>query len=302
MMALHTSIGIMNQGRAVIYMDEEGGQELVQERLYALGAHPDMVSELFIYIPFPKLSWDDEDLLALDEVFEVVGKCVAPVGLIVFDSLPDFLAAAGLNEDKAQDVTNFVHKVLGVARERGVAQLVLDHLVKPEKGAKTRSKYSRGSGAKLGKADAAILIETAHEFDAKTSGQLGLYKTKDRYGRLDVPKLGEVSLLVDVIVQSGHIEFREAGAAYVVPYDREAQIDRQVVAVLQANGECSTNKILHAKDEEGKKVITFSDGDVRSRLDQLVRSGRVVCSNGLRDSKNYRLAGNGDGIPRELTI
>jgi len=202
-LALWLALQAINTGATVIYLDEEGGPELIAERLIRLGATPSQIARHLIYVPFPARAWD----LADQAGFHHLLAAHPDAALAVFDSLPDFLAMAGKSEDSAQEVTWWINRVCGICRDHGVAQIVLDHLPKPDSDAKkrTRSRYSRGSGAKLAKADATFLLETGREFDAHRSGQLKLWKTKDRRGRLALPSLGSNPIVIDVTVGDGRL-------------------------------------------------------------------------------------------------
>lgn len=201
--ALWLCLAMMRSGYAVVYLDEEGGAELVAERLLAMGADPAMVDELFWYYPFPERSWSPVDVEALRRLLDSIS---APIGAVVLDSLPDFLAAADMDEDRGREVTDFVRRLLGPARDVGAALLVLDHLAKPKEdgGAKRkRSKYSRGSGAKLAKAHLTMLLEAPEEFDRFRSGRLHLWATKDRRGFTRLPRLNQAPVVLEVNVEAG---------------------------------------------------------------------------------------------------
>jgi KaiC/GvpD/RAD55 family RecA-like ATPase len=197
-LAVWLALNCIDAGGSVLYLDEEGGPELIAERLRLLGATRQRIAGRLHYLPFPTRQWDLADQAALTELLDQHPD----IRLAVFDSLPDFLALAGKSEDSAQDVTWWINRVCGICRDHDVAQVVLDHLVKPDADAKRRSqsRYSRGSGAKLAKVDATLLVETAQDFDAHTSGALKLWKTKDRRGRLNLPNLASSPVLIDVTV------------------------------------------------------------------------------------------------------
>jgi KaiC/GvpD/RAD55 family RecA-like ATPase len=204
-LALRLALHAIAANTDVVYLDEEGGPELIAERLIRLGATPEQIDQHLLYIPFPSRQWDLADQAGFHQLLDQHPN----TQLAVFDSLPDFLAMAAKSEDSAQDVTWWINRVCGICRAHGVAQIVLDHLPKPDADAKrrTRSRYSRGSGAKLAKADATLLLETGREFDAHRSGQLKLWKTKDRRGRLTLPSLGSNPVLIDVQVTDNHLDF-----------------------------------------------------------------------------------------------
>lgn len=295
MVGLAESVHLMQQGHAVVYLDEEGGEELARERLHALGATHDLVDRLFFYFAFQSRPWDEQDRLALSDVFDDIEAAALAVGMLVLDSLPDFLMAAGRSEDSAQDTTWFFAEVMGVPRSRGIAQLVLDHLRKPESGKSKaeRGRYARGSGAKLAKADAAILMEVATEFDPKTSGQLRLWKTKDRYGRLPLPRLSNPALLLDVKVNNGTVTVSRSAAAEAEAYDGDAKIKAEILRALAGaqstdKGEMSSTALQGAIQHRGV--------DVRRVREVLVAENIVIKRLGSNRSEHYRLAKPGDGV------
>jgi KaiC/GvpD/RAD55 family RecA-like ATPase len=199
-------------GEDVIYLDEEGGLEIVTERLVALGADPDAVVEHLHYFPFESRRWDAADLAALDQLIADTPGCT----LAVLDSLPDFLTAANMSEDSSTDVTRFVNSVCARFRAADIAQLLLDHLPKPpadSRGRRKQSRYSRGSGAKLAKADVTLLVEAEVPFTRTTSGVLHLWCTKDRRGRLDIPRIGNPPVALAVTVADGTVTITEAEPA-----------------------------------------------------------------------------------------
>ena len=202
-LALWLGVQLMESGWSVVYLDEEGGDDLVAERLGALGVDPALVDSLFHYFPFPQRTWGPDDVEALREMLTAVPN----VAVGVLDSLPDFLAAADKDEDRSKDVTRFVHSVLAPFRDIGAALVVLDHLIKPKTEGKTRSRYSRGSSAKLGKADLTILVEQVEEFDRYHSGRLRLWRTKDRRGYTNLPRMNDPGLDITVTVDRGHVSF-----------------------------------------------------------------------------------------------
>lgn len=284
--ALWLAIALMETGYAIVFLDEEGGEELVAERLAALGADPELVDRLFHYFPFPQRRWDDTDTDALIEVLE---RIEAPIGAGVLDSLPDFLAAADLDEDRAKDVTSFVHRILTPFRDAGAALIVLDHLSKPDtSGSKKRSRYSRGSGAKLAKAHLTVLVETVTEFDRNRSGKLRLWKTKDRRGSIDLPPLTDQPLILDVAVGHGAVEITE-GASAAPLFDGPTHCMHDIYDFLQTHhGEpYSVNKLTASLKGLGKGYRRDTVGAAAARLSD---EGRIKHTLGARGSDLYWVA------------
>jgi 5S rRNA maturation endonuclease (ribonuclease M5) len=164
----------IREGRTVLFLDEEGGRELVTEKFQALGA---VQGERIAYVEFPSRGWNMADIAALSAL--VIERAPA---IIVWDSSAAFLARAGLDENAAADVTKFYAQVLiPCARLYGAAVLVIDHDTKNAE----PSRYARGSGAKLAATDVAYKVELIKAFSKDTDGLSKLQVTKDRRGWLD---------------------------------------------------------------------------------------------------------------------
>jgi hypothetical protein len=162
-------------GHAVAFLDEEGGGEIVAEKLIALGATPEDAGAIR-YIPFPARTWTPYDVIILRELLDDVKP-----GIVLWDSAAAFLSRAGLDENSAADVTKFWSQVLTpIAREHGAAVLVVDHDGKSAEA----SRFARGSGAKLAACDVTFKISITQAFDRATNGVLQMHVSKDRRGWL----------------------------------------------------------------------------------------------------------------------
>jgi hypothetical protein len=172
---LQWAISLLRAQRQIFFMDEEGGPEIVTEKLAALGAVPDDLDYL-TYIPFPGRTWTAVDIE--DLTFLVEDQRPA---MMLWDSSAGFLARAGLDENAASDVTRWWGQVLTpMAREYKVAMLVIDHDTKSSE----QSRYARGSGAKLAAIDCQFKVELVKPFSRDQDGILKLTVTKDRRGYL----------------------------------------------------------------------------------------------------------------------
>lgn len=168
----------------VLFLDEEGGREIVTEKFQALGAKP---GERIGYVAFPSRSWAAEDVAMLSAALDERKPAI-----VAWDSSAAFLARAGLDENAAADVTRFYAQVLTLAaRRHDAAVLVIDHDTKSSE----PSRYSRGSGAKLAATDVAYKITPVTPFSKADSGMSRLTVAKDRRGWLD--RAHEVVFLAD---------------------------------------------------------------------------------------------------------
>lgn len=173
--AMHWALQHVRGGGTVLFLDEEGGAEIVAEKLIAMDATPEEASRIR-YCPFPARTWNAGDVIALREL----AADIQP-GIVLWDSSAAFLSRAGMDENSATDVTRFWSRVLTpLARDDGAAVLVIDHDVKNGEA----SRYSRGSGAKLGATDVAFKVTIIQPFDRTANGVLRLTVTKDRRGWL----------------------------------------------------------------------------------------------------------------------
>lgn len=278
---------VVEEGRPVIFLDEEGGPELTTERLAALGVDPAAVRARLRYFAFEARRWDDDDLLALDQLIGLLPNA----GLAVFDSLPDFLAAAGRSEDNAGDVTTFVNVVIRRFLRAGIAVLVLDHLRKPDQDVKrrTRSRYARGSGAKLAKADATLLLEAATPFDATTSGRLKLWKTKDRRGRLDLPWVTAEPLELVVDVHEGTVSITEDEGARAEGGEWHGPTEC-MAAVLEVLTRATPEEMTGRQLSDRMRALgyPFRRSTVVEAAERLALEGSVTVRNGPRQSRLFQ--------------
>ena len=160
-------------GQPVFLVDEESGPTMTASRLANMGVSEEAVA-LVHYYPFAGITVEDADALV-----EAI-RTAAPA-MVVFDAMADMLSVSGLDENSSTDVTKWmVNIAVRIARDLGPAVVILDHNTKEQ----TNTKYSRGSGAKKAKADAAWYVEKLAEFDATTVGRLALNRTKNRVGIL----------------------------------------------------------------------------------------------------------------------
>lgn len=172
LLALWAGLEVLRQGLPVVYLDAENGPAVIAERLKDLGADPAMLDGLLHYYPSPEIALDAGALDALSATAEAVRPALA-----VFDSLPDFLAVAGANENDATDVTRWMLAIPQLLKDSGCAVILLDHVAKAAEG---RGRYARGSGAKLAKVDVSWSLLQTVPFDRGRVGEIELKLHKDR--------------------------------------------------------------------------------------------------------------------------
>ena len=169
-LALWMCLQVMEQGRPILYIDEENNARKQAARLKAMGAEPAEIDRLFHYRQSPGLSLDEDSIADL-----VADTDAIKPALVVFDSWADFLALEGLNENDSVDVTKWILNAVYPLRDWGAAVLLIDHVTKDGEG-----KGGRGSGAELAKLDAAYKVEPRKLFDRDTTGTVRLRRDIDR--------------------------------------------------------------------------------------------------------------------------
>lgn len=177
-LSLSWALEVIRAGHRVMFIDEEGGPRIVARRLADLGATPEEC-EAIDYFPFPgrsKTQWTPAEWRDLNEALKAGGPA-----LVLIDSAAAVLAAAGLDENAAADVSVLWHAFTRMSRSKhGCAVVVIDHLAKNAED----SRYSRGSGAKLAASDVAYRLDMLKPFSRQDDGLVRVIVTKDREGYL----------------------------------------------------------------------------------------------------------------------
>jgi hypothetical protein len=99
--------------------------------------------------------------------------------LVVFDSLADFLTAAGAEDNSNSDFGRWFAEFITPLKRQGVAVLVLDHVPKSIEGT---AHGPRGAGAKTDKVDVQWSLKVVRRFGREQVGEVELTRSKDREG------------------------------------------------------------------------------------------------------------------------
>lgn len=207
--AVAAATTVLASGGNVVVVDYEDGPQTWASRLLALGAGEDALANV-AYLRGGGAP-TDADLGWLPRLVAALPDC-----LVVIDSMAEAMAAAGLDEDVAGDVTRWHQQVARPLADAGASVLILDHVTKH---AKDRGRWARGSGAKLAAiTGAAFSLVVEEPFSRERSGSGSLVIAKDRHGaigavgetaatlRFDVFDGGLRHIDVSPTVQRGHGE------------------------------------------------------------------------------------------------
>lgn len=169
--ALSWVVQCIERGVPVVFVDEESGLQAIARLLIAMGV--DSVDPLLHYFPFVSLSLEDTEALMayVDEVRP---------GLVVFDSLTDMLAGAGLDENAGIEVTRWFMEVpTRITRSDWEPAVVLiDHIAKDA----GNTNYSVASRAKKAKSDVQWLVTKTADFGPDKTAPVDLTRKKNRPG------------------------------------------------------------------------------------------------------------------------
>jgi hypothetical protein len=167
---LALAVTVLKDGETVVYADQENGSGIIADRLIGLGVDAKLVASGLRYLPFPSP--------AANETREFVAtiQSVSPA-LVILDSGPDFIGAAGFDENDNTNYTNWAKEVPQTLARSGAAVVVLEPV--NASGEKTRG---RGATAKRFKADVVLLLEKTRPFGRTRVGEVKVSVQKDRTG------------------------------------------------------------------------------------------------------------------------
>jgi len=170
--AIALSNAVMRNGDTVLYIDPEDNPRGFTRRALQLGAAADDLIHRCKYLHNP----------TPDEIMSAQRwSAKHHPQLVVLDGLAESMAAEGLVEDKAGDVLTFFRdRLRPFAEIAGAAVLVSDHVAKSSE---DRGRWSRGSGAKLGRYDGASYnLSLIEAYSPGRAGAVRLTIAKDRNG------------------------------------------------------------------------------------------------------------------------
>lgn len=165
------SIPVLTNGRSVMYIDPEDSATAATRRLIAFGCPADAIQKGFHHTGCPS-SADYARLVAWAQRHRPA--------LVIVDGLAEVLAAEGLSEDKPDEFLKYCRERLQPFAATGAAVLLADHVVK---NAESRGRWSRGTGAKMGRYDGvSYSVELGRGYTPEIPGFVRLRVAKDRNG------------------------------------------------------------------------------------------------------------------------
>jgi hypothetical protein len=174
-------LGVVRAGATAILVDFEMGEYDARDRLREMGATA---------ADFERILYLNPETRPTAEIIDALVS-LRP-DLFVIDSALGAFNLSELDDNKRRDVELFLAGWVRPFWLRGIATIVLDHVVK---NADNRGKYAIGSERKVGGIDVHLGFEAVIEL---TRGGRGLYKItthKDRPGWLPRPRAAELEIV-----------------------------------------------------------------------------------------------------------
>jgi GNAT superfamily N-acetyltransferase len=273
------ALEVIRLGGIVVLVDLEMGPWDARDRLRELGASAE---------DFERLLYVEPDTPASEET--IIDLIELDPTLVVIDAAAGAYDLQGLDDNKRADVERFARVFVRSFWWRGVATILLDHVVK---NADSRGKYAIGSERKVGGADVHLGFEVVTPL---ARGGLGLYKLtthKDRGGWLPRPRAGEFELRSDPETHAISWTFRPPANVDETDGFRPTALMERVSRYLEQQSEPISRTAI-------EEAVTGKVVYVRIAIDCLVREGFASETSGARGARlvtsihPYR---DGDPVP-----
>lgn len=260
------ALEVIRAGEIVVLIDFEMGPYDARDRLRDLGATDD---------DFERLLYVEPEGAATQEI--ILELLEHDPALVIVDAAAGAYALQGLDDNKRGDVERFAHMFVRSFWLRGVATLLLDHVVK---NADARGRYAIGSERKVGGADVHLGFEVVRQLTRGGSGVYRIVTHKDRAGWLPRPRAGELELHSDPETHAITWTFRpptqEAGDGF-----RPTTLMERTSRYLEQQVDPVSRKAIE-DDVKGRRAF------LRMALDRLVAEGFAAESAGERRARLVR--------------
>lgn len=214
---------VIEDGGHVIWLDPEDTPAGTLKRLASFGADVAALEPFFHYVHNP----------TPDDFCRAIAYAAKhPQTLICLDGLAEALAAEGKDENNVSDVLVFLRERLRPFSEQGAAVLIADHVTKSTE---NRGRWSRGSGAKLGRYDGvSYSVELVQAYSPKSAGRVRLRVSKDRNGGVGAAGQAVVDIHFTPERDVTRVDFKE-------PADRKAFKPTTLMAKICQHIKCFPN-------------------------------------------------------------
>lgn len=249
----------------VLLIDLEMGQWDARDRLCEMGATGEELAQILYVEP---------ETPATEEI--IFGFLGYKLALVIVDAAAGAYDLQELDDNKRADAERFARIWVRPFWQRGIATIVLDHVVK---NTDTRGKYAIGSERKVGGVDVHLGFECVTEFHR---GGHGLYKIathKDRAGWLPRPRAGELELRSDPVTHAITWTFRPPQETdHALDGFRPTTLMERVSRYLELQSGAVSQTAV-------EQAVTGKVKYLRVATDHLVREGYVTEASGPRGAR-----------------
>ncbi len=254
-------------GGNILLVDFEMGPWDARDRLREMGTTDAELEHVFYIEPETPATAEIIESLASSWTFT----------LVVIDAAAGAYSLQGLDDNKRGDVERFARIYVQAFWLRGVATIVVDHVVKA---AENRGRNPIGSERKLGGADVHLGFETVRALARGGSGLFRIITHKDRFGHLKRPKAAELELCSDPRAHAITWTFSAAGSADAGSW-RPTHLMEKVSRWLELQPD-------EVSRSDVEKSVTGTGEFVRRALDELIAAGHVAERGGPRGARLNR--------------
>lgn len=264
---------------ALLDIDHNGAEELV-EFMLRLGVQPAVLADPDRFrICAPE---DARDLLGTIEVLRAWG-----VEYTVVDSVGELVPMMGMKSNENDDVTTVLRKTLQVLATAGACVVAIDHLPKPQEGAR-RTEFSIGGMAKKRACNGSMLLmEVIKQPAPGAVGEVRVTNTKDRIGSLRRACVDQKRVGVFVIdstvddVTTWRVVPEQAEVPAADGGKRDTVMMEKVSRWLDSRSEPPPLNVL-------RRSVEGNEGAVTRAAEVLVDEGFVVEEKGPRGARLFR--------------
>jgi AAA domain len=174
-LALGACVERIQKGEHVLYIDFEDEATTVVSRLLALGLEREAIIERFHYIR-PDEPLTDAGFGQVHEELSIYEPTLA-----VIDGMTDALALHGIDLRDNTEVANWMRGLPMMLRDRGMAVVITDHVIKDSE---SRGRWSIGAQHKLAKTDVQYRLKVEKPLGRGLVGRVLVRVEKDRPGHV----------------------------------------------------------------------------------------------------------------------
>jgi hypothetical protein len=239
--ALVTAVTVIEHGGSVVILDVENGEEEYAARLQDILRARDQDGKLAVscqerlhYHAWPTLSikWAPEDW----------AQALADPDLVIFDSSRFMLSAAGLDEDKSNDYSAFVTRLIVPAIKAGATTMMLDNTGHV-------GRHARGTSAKGDLNEVCYSLAIGATFDSDKVGNLNAKRERQRFPGL--PHTLNMTLGCDTYTPAEVVEYSDE----FVPTNLMEKVSRALERCAEKRG-LSQSKLIDQIGSREAHVIT----------------------------------------------